>query len=81
MMMMTLLSTGVKRRLALGAHPVPIPGLNAGGEEVPASRRRRGLVDTRCPTTVCRAPVCPLTPFQIPGGDHGGGRQSGNAEL
>lgn len=80
-MMMRQLSSGVKRRLVLGAHPVPTLGLNAGEKKVPASRRRRRLVDARSPTTVCRASVCPLTPFQIPGGDHGGGRQSGNTEF
>lgn len=80
--MMTLLLSGVKRRLVLGAHPVPVmrTGADAGGEEVPASRRSRRLVDTRSPTTVCRASVCLLAPFQIPGGDHGKGRQSGKAE-
>lgn len=78
---MTLLS-GEMRRLApwlkFGAHPLPILGLNAGGEGVPVSRAkalfgRRQISDDDCLSGV-RAPICPLgPPFQILDGDHDGG--------
>lgn len=80
-MVMTLLLSGVKRRFGLWCSSCANTGAECRGDFFPASRRRRRLVDARSPTIVCRASVCPLTPFQIPGDDHGGGRESGNAEC
>lgn len=59
-MMTTMLLSSEKRRLVLGAHPVPTLELNAGGLEVLAGRRRHRLVDVRSLTATVCLPTDPI---------------------